>query len=123
MSNQFRAQTRYVLIGLFVIMACLFTTAAFAQNIADQISGQAERVGQWQATTILAAVAIIALGGVVLMARHIVQRDREDRTWFEKARAEDREMYMKLVAETTSALREAAEASKWCREHGGGIRG
>ena len=122
MSNQFRAQTRYVLIGLFVIMACLFTTAAFAQNIADQISGQAERVGQWQATTILAAVAILALGGVVLMARHIVQRDREDRAWFEKARTEDRELLFKIVSDATSALKEAAAAAAWCRDHSGGPR-
>ena len=122
MSNQFRAQTRYVLIGLFVIMACLFTTAAFAQNIADQISGQAERVGQWQATTILAAVAILALGGVVLMARHIVQRDREDRAWFEKARTEDRELLFKIVSDATSALKEAAAAAEWCRDHSGGPR-
>ena len=122
MSNQFRAQTRYVLIGLFVIMACLFTTAAFAQNIADQISGQAERVGQWQATTILAAVAILALGGVVLMARHIVQRDREDRAWFEKARTEDRELLFKIVSDATSALKEAAAAAEWCRVPSGGPR-
>ena len=98
MRNDLRAVSRRAFVRVFLVVYALSATAAIAQNVSDQITGQAERIGNWQATTILAAVALISLAAVVMMAKFIVDRDKEDRALF------------------LNALREHTEAVRWCKD-------